>query len=297
MGIRQPIVEGVVMGAQPVKSLVTGPAPRGDVSPSPFSKYRIVRRLGRRVLVAAARSRVGGFALAITLEDPEILRTTLNHLSDQIAAQGFVDEALPRDVDRIDGFEDCVWLLSSNVANHFASRLMLSEAAHLFGLIHRFDGTPRVVEVGRYRGGTTLLLAAAGGDVLSIDIDEQLRESDESLRSALSRLGLEDRVDVVTGDSSSFPVEDCSVDLVFVDGDHSYEGVSRDVAHWLPALREGGILLLHDAKFPEPSRPWNRPPDAAVLEVQRLVEDLRRRSDLVETGAPGTLAQFRCTGS
>ena len=231
------------------------------------------------------------------LEDPEILRVTLNHLSDQIAAQGFVGEALPRDLRRIGGFEDCLWLFSSNVLNHSASRLMLNEAAHLFGLVQGFAGTPRVVEVGRYRGGTTLLLAAAGADVLSIDVDDELRESDESLRSALARLGLQGRAELIFADSATVPTEAGSVDIVFLDGDHTYEGVSRDVARWAPALRPGGILLLHDGKFPQPSRPWNRPPDAGILGPKLLAEELRLRSDFSEMSAPGTLAQFRYTGS
>jgi len=258
---------------------------------------RAIRRFGRRCLTTVARSHFGGRALAIALDDPEVLRVALNRLSDDLAAQGFVDEALPRDLDRIEGFEDCAWLLSSNVLNHFAARLMLGEASHLFATVRGLEGTPRVVEIGRYRGGTALLLAAAGGNVLSIDIDERLRASDESLRAALSRVGLEGRVEMVFADSTTFPIEAGSIDLVFVDGDHSYEGVSRDVAHWVPALRRGGILLLHDAKWPEPSRPWNRPPDAAVLGVHRLVQELRRRSDLEETSAPGTLAQFSYTGA
>ena len=31
----------------------------------------------------------------------------------------------------VDAFEDCIWLLSSNVLNHGLSRLMIDEAAHL----------------------------------------------------------------------------------------------------------------------------------------------------------------------
>jgi predicted O-methyltransferase YrrM len=231
--------------------------------------------------------------LGIVLEDPAVLRGALNDLSDQVAAKGFVAEALPPGLERIDGFEDCAWLLSSNVLNHSSARLMIGEAAHLYSTVRALEGAPRVVEIGRFRGGTTLLLAAAGGRVLSIDIDAGLTESDASLRSALSRLGLADRVELVFGDSGSYPHEPGSVDVVFVDGDHSYEGVSRDVAHWLPALRPGGVLLLHDAKFPEPSRPWNRPPDFAVVGVHRFLDELRRRDDLHELEAPGTLAHFR----
>jgi hypothetical protein len=37
-----------------------------------------------------------------------------------------------------------------------------------------------------------------------------------------------------------------SVDLVFIDGDHSYSAVKRDIAAWLPKVRPGGILCGHD---------------------------------------------------
>ncbi|CAD7929141.1 unnamed protein product [Amoebophrya sp. A120] len=35
-------------------------------------------------------------------------------------------------------------------------------------------------------------------------------------------------------------------DLIFIDGDHSYEGVQRDLAAWYPRLRAGGVLAGHD---------------------------------------------------
>ena len=38
------------------------------------------------------------------------------------------------------------------------------------------------------------------------------------------------------------------VDLVFVDGDHTYKAVKQDVEDWLPMLRVGGLLLLHDSR-------------------------------------------------
>merc|ERR1740129_706130 len=37
-----------------------------------------------------------------------------------------------------------------------------------------------------------------------------------------------------------------SLDLVFVDGDHSLEGASVDIRAWWPALRPGGVLAGHD---------------------------------------------------
>lgn len=36
------------------------------------------------------------------------------------------------------------------------------------------------------------------------------------------------------------------VDMVFIDGDHSYEAVKRDIHAWVPNVKEGGIIALHD---------------------------------------------------
>lgn len=38
----------------------------------------------------------------------------------------------------------------------------------------------------------------------------------------------------------------CSLDLVFIDGDHSYEAVMADIAAWQPLVRPGGVLAGHD---------------------------------------------------
>jgi predicted O-methyltransferase YrrM len=228
----------------------------------------------------------------VVLEDHEVLRRTLNSLSNTIAAESTADRALPDDLTRIDGFEDCVWLLSSNVVNHGTARLMLSEAARLYGTVRSLDH-PRVVELGRYRGGTTVLMAAAGAHVLSLDVDAGLAESDRRLRDVLERLGLAERVELVVADSGTYPAEPGSVDLVFVDGDHRYEGVVRDVENWLPAIRPGGFLALHDAQSVEPARPWNSPPDGQVRGVHRFAAELRQRHDLREEPGAGTLVLFR----
>ncbi len=42
-----------------------------------------------------------------------------------------------------------------------------------------------------------------------------------------------------------------AVDLVFVDGDHTYEGCKGDIDAWEPQLKPGGLLAFHDY-----DRPW-----------------------------------------
>jgi hypothetical protein len=44
---------------------------------------------------------------------------------------------------------------------------------------------------------------------------------------------------------------------MFIDGDHTFEGVTRDLLAYFPRLRKGGIILLHDTN-PEHCG-WNGP--------------------------------------
>ncbi len=41
------------------------------------------------------------------------------------------------------------------------------------------------------------------------------------------------------------------IDFVFIDGDHSYEGVKQDVEIWFPRLKSGGIIAMHDIEWAE----------------------------------------------
>lgn len=47
-------------------------------------------------------------------------------------------------------------------------------------------------------------------------------------------------------------VPDASLDMVFLDADHSYEGVRDDIAAWLPKVRAGGWIGGHDYDNPAP---------------------------------------------
>lgn len=37
-----------------------------------------------------------------------------------------------------------------------------------------------------------------------------------------------------------------SLDLIYVDGDHSYEGCTRDIAGCMHAIKPGGIIIFND---------------------------------------------------
>jgi hypothetical protein len=43
---------------------------------------------------------------------------------------------------------------------------------------------------------------------------------------------------------------DNSLDFVFIDADHSYEGCSADIAAWAPKVKPGGLVGGHDYDNP-----------------------------------------------
>lgn len=46
-------------------------------------------------------------------------------------------------------------------------------------------------------------------------------------------------------------VPDNSLGLVYIDADHSYQGVTRDINAWWSTLKRGGVMAFHDYQNPD----------------------------------------------
>tara|TARA_Y100000593_G_scaffold89252_1_gene173127 strand:+ start:544 stop:1155 length:612 start_codon:yes stop_codon:yes gene_type:complete len=67
---------------------------------------------------------------------------------------------------------------------------------------------------------------------------------------------------------------DETFDLIFIDGDHSYEGCKADLENWWPKVKPGQILCGHDYCFPE-----NNPNGFGVK--QAVDEFMKDREDII----------------
>jgi predicted O-methyltransferase YrrM len=119
----------------------------------------------------------------------------------------------------------------------------------LFGTAARYP-QPKIIELGLHEGdSTTALLAAAqwcGGHVWSVDVSPDCRflkhEPDPRLWT------------FVSGDSRSVLAVQGTPDdahVVLIDSSHEYDQTKDELRIYLPKLRAGGTLLMHDIDNPD----------------------------------------------
>ncbi len=123
------------------------------------------------------------------------------------------------------------------------------------------------LEIGTACSGTNFLLAQAISSLdLILGVDLQPRNL--PLLHRLTRRGVQ-RV-MIKGPSTSLSVVEkvksalCGrkIDLLFIDGDHTYEGVKADFETYFPLVENGGIVAFHDiapdfrTRFGRPTERW-----------------------------------------
>lgn len=116
-----------------------------------------------------------------------------------------------------------------------------------FELLHKVRKGGVMAEIGVDRGDFSLeILNRCAPDKLHLfDIDISRLVNPEILGHLNDGSG---RVTTHVGDSSSnmSKMPDNSFDMIYIDGDHAYDGVMKDVEASLPKLKESGVLIFND---------------------------------------------------
>jgi predicted O-methyltransferase YrrM len=116
------------------------------------------------------------------------------------------------------------------------------------------SGAATVVEIGVFEGVNTVVLSKAmGKDGKTFGIDPFFKGGlgvcyhKMITETHLKRNKVRDLVSLIEKYSfdavSDIPAK---VDLIFIDGDHSWEGISKDWPLYSDKLKAGGIMALHD---------------------------------------------------
>jgi len=120
------------------------------------------------------------------------------------------------------------------------------------------EGTPEgYVEVGVAYGANVERLRQLWTDVRMYLVDPWLAyylqrqpKQDEYYNITRGKFGEDERIEIIKKYSVDaawdFLCKGRQFDIVFIDGDHKYEEVLRDIEAWYPLVRNGGILCGHD---------------------------------------------------
>ena len=149
------------------------------------------------------------------------------------------------------------------------------------------------VEIGSARGNSTCAIAMGlkengGGRLYATDPHMPTDWNDtysvntlEILSENIRTLGLTGHAEIIRALSTDAAATwTRPIDLIFIDGDHSYEGVKRDWDLFVKHVPPFGMVVFHDTLWDIGA---NKPPASPVMGVPRFVDELRRQGYPVVT--------------
>lgn len=148
----------------------------------------------------------------------------------------------------------------------------------------------RVVDLGAGSGTAALAVFAEAppGRVRVITVDNEAEALDWAGLAVgnIERADDWERIQADAADSSSLlPTtrEGPNIDLLLVDAEHAYQAVKDELAAWLPLLREGGLVWVHDYGDPKDFGLHSK----VTPGVKRAVNELVRKGELEEIETRG----------
>ena len=143
--------------------------------------------------------------------------------------------------------------------------LTADQARRLYAVAAGCPPGGRIVEIGSFRGRSTIVLASAAPDdveVVAIDPhagtdrgpreiaghEHEARADRDAFERNLATAGVAGRVRHVAALSAdAHSLADGPIDVLYVDGAHRYGPARADLRDWGARVQDGGTLLVHDA--------------------------------------------------
>lgn len=128
-------------------------------------------------------------------------------------------------------------------------------------MVNRFDNAV-FVEIGCWEGKSTVCMANKIKNIkknikfYAIDIWEPYQQGELVWKANYEKYlkniePVKDYINTIKGDSCEVSKQfaDKSVDFIFIDGNHHYDFIKRDIEAWYPKLKEGGVIAGHDTEW------------------------------------------------
>ncbi len=147
-----------------------------------------------------------------------------------------------------------------------------------------------IVEIGTASGGTLFLFAHVVNPDLIISVDLPGGGFGGGypfwMIPFFKSLGKKHAIQLFRADSHNektfanikLRLQDHKIDLLFIDGDHTYQGVKKDFQMYSPLVREGGIVAFHDIVTHDPN---------VGCEVDKFWKEIKqshRYAEIIEEG-------------
>jgi predicted O-methyltransferase YrrM len=148
---------------------------------------------------------------------------------------------------------------------------------------------PKVIlEIGTARGNTLFLfsnIAHEIGTLISVDLYQTIEA--KVLFKYIKKE--KQKIFLIQGDSHNIKtlrkikeiLKDNSVDFLFIDGDHSYEGVKKNFEMYSPLVRKGGIIAFHDI-IPDYYTRYGIKTDSRAGEIYKFWNELKEKYEHLE---------------
>jgi len=109
----------------------------------------------------------------------------------------------------------------------------------------------RILEIGTFQGGSTLIMCAAlddldRGRIVCVDPDPRVKPEDWEAVAHRATMVPEPSPEAL---GKAAEIAGGGFDFALIDGDHTYDGVIRDIEATIPTLADDAHLLFHDAHY------------------------------------------------
>jgi len=120
------------------------------------------------------------------------------------------------------------------------------ELGPFLALVMDLDPLDLVVEVGSFDGGTLWAWQQICPDVVGVDLPPEGHEDTVRLNSLGCPIVCGDSHAQSTLERLQTVLDGRRPDMLFIDGDHTYDGVKADYEMYGPLVRPGGLIGFHD---------------------------------------------------